>query len=111
VSAKPNKGHYLNLLRHCGYGVPNLDRALWSLSNSLTLGRGGEVAPVRKEPGKGCESPRHASLRVTLAIAQLEALGDAEVEMRVTLSYFIEPNPSERGRSRYGMSRTGSGSM
>jgi hypothetical protein len=33
---------------------------------------------------------------------ELEALGATPVEMRVTLSYFIEPNPSERGfRSRY----------
>ena len=32
----------------------------------------------------------------------LEELGNTPVEMRVTLSYFIEPNPSRRGvRSRY----------
>jgi len=35
-------------------------------------------------------------------LAELESLGETKVEMRVTLSYFIEPNPSERGfRSRY----------
>jgi hypothetical protein len=28
---------------------------------------------------------------------ELEALGDTKVQMRVTLSYFIEPNPSARG--------------
>jgi hypothetical protein len=28
---------------------------------------------------------------------QLRELGETEVEMRVTLSYFIEPNPGERG--------------
>ncbi len=33
---------------------------------------------------------------------ELLALGEVEVEMRVTLSYFIEPNPSSRGvKSRY----------
>ena len=33
---------------------------------------------------------------------ELEQLGETQVEMRVTLSYFIEPNPSSRGfRSRY----------
>ena len=33
---------------------------------------------------------------------ELEGLGEVPVEMRVTLSYFIEPNPSQRGhRSRY----------
>ncbi len=34
----------------------------------------------------------------------MEALGEAEVELRVTLSYFVEPNPGERGwvrRHRY----------
>ena len=35
----------------------------------------------------------------------LNALGETTVEMRVTLSYFVEPNPGERGwtkRHRYG---------
>lgn len=33
---------------------------------------------------------------------QLAELGDAQVELRVTLSYFIEPNPGERGwKGRY----------
>ena len=32
---------------------------------------------------------------------ELEALGETLVEMTVTLSYFVEPNPSARGRSRY----------
>ena len=31
----------------------------------------------------------------------LEDMGETQVEMRVTLSYFIEPNPSRRGHSRY----------
>jgi hypothetical protein len=31
---------------------------------------------------------------------KLEELGEAEVELRVTLSYFIEPNPGERGYKR-----------
>ncbi len=40
--------------------------------------------------------------RLPWPLAELEALGETNVEMRVTLSYFIEPNPSARGvRSRY----------
>jgi hypothetical protein len=31
---------------------------------------------------------------------ELEALGETQVQLRITLSYFIEPNPGERGRSR-----------
>jgi hypothetical protein len=36
--------------------------------------------------------------------AELEQLGETEVELRVTLSYYVEPNPGERGwlrRHRY----------
>ena len=36
------KGSYKHLLRICGYGVPDLERAKYSASNSLTL-----IAPVR----------------------------------------------------------------
>jgi hypothetical protein len=32
--------------------------------------------------------------------AELESLGTTEVELRITLSYFIEPNPADRGWSR-----------
>ncbi len=40
--------------------------------------------------------------RLPWPLEELEALGDTQVEMRVTLSYFIEPNPSARGiTSRY----------
>ena len=40
--------------------------------------------------------------RLPWPLVELEELGATPVEMRVTLSYFIEPNPSERGfRSRY----------
>ena len=36
-SQSPLKGDYLKLLRRCGFGVPDLDRALWSVANSLTM--------------------------------------------------------------------------
>ena len=31
---------------------------------------------------------------------ELAVLGESQVEVRVTLSYFIEPNPGERGYTR-----------
>jgi hypothetical protein len=31
---------------------------------------------------------------------ELAGLGDAQVELRVTMSYFVEPNPGERGWTR-----------
>ncbi|MFP4038013.1 MAG: hypothetical protein ACLFUE_10865, partial [Desulfobacteraceae bacterium] len=91
-----------HLVRHCGFGVPNLDLALWSASNSLTMVVQEELHPYHREVGKQ-PSLRDMHLhRLPWPLAELEELGETPVEMRVTLSYFIEPNPSERGfRSRY----------
>ncbi len=101
-SAMPSKGDYVNLVRHCGFGVPNLDRALWSAANSLTLIAEESLHPFARE-GSRAPTLRDMHLyELPWPLAELEALGETEVEMRVTLSYFIEPNPSERGpRSRY----------
>ncbi len=99
---EPSKKDYLKLVRHCGFGVPDLDRAMWSVSNSLTMIVESTLYPFKKE---GSKQPalRDMNLhRLPWPLAELESLGETEVEMRVTLSYFIEPNPSSRGfRSRY----------
>jgi len=97
-----SKTDYLNLVRHCGFGVPNLERALWSAGNSLTLIAEESLHPFARE-GSRAPTLRDMHLyELPWPLAELEALGETEVEMRVTLSYFIEPNPSERGpRSRY----------
>jgi hypothetical protein len=89
------------LLRHCGHGVPSESVALWSASNALTLIAEAEITPfeaARDGTGKithmrGREMNLHA---LPWPIEQLEELGVQDVEMRVTLSYFIEPNPSAR---------------
>lgn len=89
---------YTNLLRHCGYGVPSLERALWSFRDSLTLLIQESLQPFIRIEGestiKTCDMHLH-TLPWPLDI--LEALGETEVRLRVTLSYFIEPNPGERG--------------
>lgn len=100
---QPNKGHYLQLVRHCGFGVPDLDRAMWSLDNSLTLVAEDRLNPFKKEQEKSnvtlCDMNLH---QLPWPLHELEALGETQVQMRVTLSYFIEPNPSNRGfRDRY----------
>jgi hypothetical protein len=102
VRANPTKADYLRLVRHCGFGVPNLDRALWSVSNSLTLLAEDRLFPYKRE-GTNEPTLREMNLyKLPWPVEELEALGTTPVEMRVTLSYFIEPNPSERGiRSRY----------
>jgi hypothetical protein len=102
LPAQPSKNDYINLVRHCGFGVPNLDRALWSASNSLTLIVEESLHPFARS-GTAQPTLRDMHLyELPWPLAELEGLGETDVEMRVTLSYFIEPNPSERGpRSRY----------
>ena len=100
---KPNKSEVAQLVRHCGFGVPDLFRAMWSVENSLTLICEDTIQPFikrdRDDKPKLCDMNLH---RLPWPREDLEALGDTEVEMRVTLSYFIEPNPSSRGvKTRY----------
>ncbi|MFM2057367.1 MAG: hypothetical protein RLY71_1752 [Pseudomonadota bacterium] len=91
-----NQANMRQLLRHCGYGVPSLERALYSASNSLTLIVQDELQPYRKVGYAigTCDMHLHA---LPWPTEQLQALGDTQVTLRVTLSYFIEPNPGERG--------------
>ena len=92
-----SKANYVNLIRHCGWGVPNLQRALWSASNSLTLVVEDKLKPYRKDGSIKTNEMRLHDL--PWPKNELESLGDTPVEMRVTLSYFVEPNPSSRGVS------------
>ncbi|WP_235506241.1 S8 family peptidase [Desulfatitalea tepidiphila] len=102
TSPRPSKSEYTQLVRHCGYGVPNLHRALWSVSNSLTLIVESSLHPFQRH-GQAQPKLRDMNLhQLPWPLEELESLGETQVEMRVTLSYFIEPNPSERWiRTRY----------
>lgn len=93
----PNKNEYVHLIRHCGWGVPNLERALWSAGNSLTLVVEDLVHPYAKVKDKGIVTRDMNLHALPWPRQELEALQDVQVELRVTLSYFIEPNPSARG--------------
>ena len=96
------KTHYRRLLQRCGFGVPDLGRALWSVENSLTMVVQERLHPFERERAKQPKLRDMQLHRLPWPREALEALGETEVEMRVTLSYFIEPNPSRRGvRSRY----------
>lgn len=101
-SGPPKKDDYENLVRHCGFGVPDLDRALWSVSNSLTLVAQDRLHPFKRDGSKQPKLRDMHLFHLPWPLEELEMLGATQAEMRVTLSYFIEPNPSERGfRSRY----------
>jgi hypothetical protein len=100
--SNPSKSDVASLVRHCGFGQPDLSRAMWSVENSLTLICEDSLQPFMREQGREPKLRDMNLHRLPWPLEELEALGETEVEMRVTLSYFIEPNPSARGvKSRY----------
>lgn len=82
------------MLRRFGYGVPSLERALRSASNSLALLAQQEIQPFFYESGKGARLNQAHFYELPWPTQTLLALGDHQVRLRVTLSYFVEPNPS-----------------
>ncbi len=101
----PTRGEFAKLLRICGYGVPNLNRALYCTSNSLTLISQAQLHPFDYDEQKHRYVTRDMHLyNLPWPRDVLSDLGGREVNMRVTLSYFIEPAPGEVGwdaRYRY----------
>ena len=77
-------------------GVPDLRRATRSASDALTL-----VAEDVIHPFDGNGHTREMHLHaLPWPTDELASLGDVEVRLRITLSYFIEPNPARRGWAR-----------
>lgn len=91
-----NKQACHNRIRRYGYGVPSLNRALYSARNSLTLIAQQILRPFDKD-GSTVKTNDMGLHALPWPEQQLQALGEAVVEMRVTLSYFIEPKPGRRG--------------
>jgi len=91
----------LQLIRRYGWGVPTEERLLTSASNSVTLMVQDQFLPF--ERGKSGIAMRAFRLhRLPWPQEQLRELFAARVRLRVTLSYFVEPNPSSRGwQGRY----------
>jgi hypothetical protein len=89
------KGKMAELTRIVGFGVPNLEKAIKSANNSLSLVIQDELQPFHKVDGsfKTKDMNLHD---LPWPKETLLAIGEANVELTVTLSYFIEPNPSSR---------------
>jgi Subtilase family len=83
------------IYRRYGMGVPDLARATRSATDALTLIAQDTIHPFRNGTMREMhlhELPWPADI--------LADLGGATVRLRVTLSYFIEPNPARRGWKR-----------
>jgi len=93
------KGARQAMLRRYGWGVPREESVLYSSEQAVTLVIQDEFVPF---PGDDFKSPAFRLHDLPWPREVLQAMGAADVELRVTLSYFIEPTASRRGwRQRY----------
>ncbi len=98
-----SKAAYARLLQICGYGVPDLSKALYCAANSLTLISQAELQPFDKHTDQSRYISRDMHLyRLPWPRNVLRDLAEMHVRMRVSLSYFVEPSPGEIGwQDRY----------
>ncbi|MET0376544.1 MAG: S8 family serine peptidase, partial [Rhizorhabdus sp.] len=95
------KGAKQRLLRDVGYGVPDLTRAIASAKNDVTLFVESEIQPyVASADERSAVFNKVHFYALPWPRAVLEALENASVTMRITLSYFIEPNLTGRASTR-----------
>lgn len=85
------------LLRSCGYGIPDLEKAIQCKNNSVNMIIQSELQPYNGDKMK--EMHVH---KLPWPKEILQSLGETPVMLKVTLSYFIEPGPGKIGwRDRY----------
>lgn len=94
------------MLRSAGYGVPDLERARYSANHALTLVVQDTLQPFTKNSDTASKDPKLNEMQLYQLPWPIEELRklppDLDIKLRVTLSYFIEPNPGRRGyRQRY----------
>ena len=95
-----SKTEIAKLKRICGHGVPSLQRAMRCLNNSLVLVAEREFMPFRyfdESVNKLAEGMQLHMFDLPWPKDALQDLAETPVTLRITLSYFIEPSPGQRG--------------
>lgn len=95
-----SKGKRQKILREVGYGVPDLDRALLSAANDVTMIAQAEIQPFASINGQPPTFNEMHFYDLPWPRAILQALENEIVTLKVTLSYFVEPNLSGRAATR-----------
>lgn len=84
------------VLRRYGWGVPSQERVLSSTASAVTMIIQNSLKPFVRE-GRSVRLGELKLHELPWPREQLLDLDAEEVSLRVTLSYFIEPNPGRRG--------------
>lgn len=103
INPNSRRRDYANLLRTCGFGVPDLGLALRSAANSVVLIAQETIQPFKQDPSERKPSTKDMHIyELPWPKEVLEDRGEMNIRLRVTLSYFIEPGPGEIGwKNRY----------
>ena len=106
-----SKAAVSKLLRIFGYGVPDFNNAMSCAGNSLTLIAQEDIQPFDKkykrnkrghDVANGYRTKDMHIHKLPWPKEVLSSLHETHVELRVTLSYFMEPGPGEVGwKDRY----------
>lgn len=82
----------------CGYGVPNEDMAIYSNEKCATYIFENQLRPYKQgESGNVYDQIHYYDLPWPKEL--LENMGDEEVRIRITLSYYVKPSPGYAGRT------------
>jgi len=91
---KSNENDRRAILRSVGYGIPNIQKAMQSANNSLTLIAEEFITPYRKDGASIKYNEYHLFELPWPQEVLLNEVGEIDTRLTVTLSYFIEPNPN-----------------
>lgn len=89
-----------HLISKVGYGVPNMERAKQSANNSLSLIAERIIKPFKID-GSTIKTDQFHLFNLPWPVEVLQELFNTKIKLKITLSYFIEPNP---GNKRYELS-------
>ncbi|MCU4336035.1 S8 family peptidase [Acinetobacter dispersus] len=85
------------ILRTVGYGVPNIDKALNSYENHAHVVLQNTLKPFKKGKFSNIALNEWHLIQLPWPIEELSNFSSSNVELKITLSYFIEPNPQNKG--------------
>ncbi len=88
--------HKLNILKRYGFGAISPNNSLESTTTRPTLVLQETIKPYRVE-GSNIKLNTINLHELPWPDAVLQGLGEATVSLRITLSHFVDPNPSQRG--------------
>lgn len=96
-----SKARKQQVLREMGYGVPDIERAILSARNEMTMIAEAEIQPfaIGADGRSGVFNEMHF-YDLPWPKSTLEQLENQIVTMKVTLSYFIEPNLTGKAATR-----------